>query len=105
MQMSQLITNLGGVLTVLLRAELSEIIMHEDVVAWGAPSECHADVSRGEERRMREACEKAERLAGAPMVEIARQAKERGMFDLDVGPQHDRALGRMHAKRCPFCRV
>lgn len=91
------IRRLGAALSVVAKAEVSEISMHEDVSAHYAPSECHDDVSRGEERRMEEATAKAEQIAGAPWGEIVQQAKERG---LDVNYYHhwERLIGRMYAR-------
>jgi len=34
------------------------LIMHEDVSAWGAPSECHADVNKSFEKQLHEFYEK-----------------------------------------------
>lgn len=51
--------HLGKALTILAGQLVDEEIMHADVDAWGAPSECHRDVSRGERRRHRAAIWKA----------------------------------------------
>jgi hypothetical protein len=51
----QMIPNLGQVLGIVARYEASEIFMHSDLDGWGAPSDAHDDVSRGKERRWREA--------------------------------------------------
>jgi hypothetical protein len=45
--------SLSAALTVLARAEANEHLMHADVSAFGAPSECHELVSRGESKRGR----------------------------------------------------
>lgn len=45
------IPNLGHVLTRLAHHEASEELMHMDVSAFHAPGECHALVSKGEDRR------------------------------------------------------
>ena len=94
------ITNLGAVLTALARAEADEHFMHADVDVYGAPSECHCDVSRGEVERKRMARRLAVSIAGRRMGEIKRQAKARGM---PIGsPAWDRFVGRVYDATYPY---
>lgn len=46
--------NLGMVLSRLYRLSQETEAMHEDVSLWGAPSECHGDVSRGHDMAVKE---------------------------------------------------
>lgn len=94
------ISNLGQVLTILARAEAAEHFMHADVSAFGAPSECHALVSRGEARRKRIARKRAEAEARAPMRVIQHQARKRGM-ELG-GPRWQGFVSRVYDSRYPF---
>lgn len=95
-----MIRNLGRVLSVLATAEASEIAMHADVSAWGAPSECHRDVSRGEEQRFREARRHAEALARRPMRIIKQEARRRGCpFG---SPRYDALVGRIAHSMFPY---
>lgn len=90
------ITNLGRVATILLRQQAAEIFMHAVVSAFGAPSECHDDVSSGEPRRERLARKQAEAEAEArrPFRVIVRELKRRG---LPIGsPRWDAALSRVY---------
>lgn len=99
--MTRLIPNLGAALWIVAKAEAAEHFMHADVDAWGAPGECHHDVSRGEEQRMLAACAKAEAITGAPWSEIIEQAKARGV-EL-AGPKWDEIVGRAYqAADYPF---
>lgn len=93
-----MIRNLGKALSVLILAEVNEQSLHADVSAWGAPSECHDDVRRGEARRQREARKHAEAIARAPLRVILREAKARGRLSLGGGPVYERAFGRIYAR-------
>lgn len=95
-----MIRNLGQVLTIIARAEACEHFMHADVDAWGAPSECHGLVSRGETRRQRQARRHAEAVARAPWRVIQRQAAKRGMPI--GGPQWQSFIGRLYDRTYPF---
>lgn len=90
------IPNLGRVLSIMLRAEVAEMSLHADVDAWGAPSECHGDVRRGEAGRMRTARKMAEAEARAPWRVIVKEAKRRG-FQF-AGPRYENAFGRVYAR-------
>jgi hypothetical protein len=91
-----MIRNLGRVLSIVVRAEVDEHSLHADVSAWGAPSECHDDVSRGEERRMQEAVRQAEAEAGKSWEDIVEEAKQRG-FQFN-GPQYWNAFNRIYQR-------
>lgn len=95
-----IIRNLGAALTVLVRAQASEIFMHHDVDAFGAPSECHDLVSRGAADRQRLARRHAESVARAPMRVILRQAQQRGCQV--NGPRWQSFLGRVYQRNYPF---
>ena len=75
--MTHYIPNLGAALSRIAVQEASECFMHADVSAWGAPSECHELVSRGEAQRRRLARRSAEAIARAPMRVILREAERR----------------------------
>lgn len=94
----QRIQQLGKALSILIMADVCEVSYHADVSAWGAPSECHDDVRRGEARRYRRARKHAEAVARAPYREILRQARQRGSFNMGGGPQYDRAFGVVYAR-------
>ena len=89
-----MIPNLGRVLTVLAKAEAQEILLHDSVTAWGAPSECHGLVRKGEARRRRTARRHAEALARRPLRTILREAEKRGLRNGMYGRTWDRVLGR-----------
>jgi hypothetical protein len=72
------ISNLGKALSIIAKAQVLEAIMHEDVDAFGAPSECHGLVDHGCAKRFRLARRRAEALAGAPLRIIELQARRRG---------------------------
>ena len=97
--MSHTIRNLGKVLTILATADVREAVLHADVDAFGAPSECHALVSRGQDRRMRQARKHAEAIARAPLRVIARQSRQRGR---SLNRHEERLLAVLHAKLNPF---
>lgn len=99
--MSHTIRNLGKVLTILATADVREAVLHADVDAFGAPRECHALVSRGQDRRMRQARKHAEAIARAPLHVIMRQARRRGYSS--IRHRHEeRLLAVLHAKLNPF---
>jgi hypothetical protein len=67
--------NLGRALSVIARQQVGEIIMHEDVRAWGAPSECHRDVERGEISRARQARRLAKSVSGMSRASFNRELR------------------------------
>lgn len=74
-----MITNLGHVATIIAKGECDEIFGHADISAWGAPSECHDDFSRGEAERFREMRRHAEATARRPWRVIVKELKARGL--------------------------
>ena len=66
---------IGKAFGIIARAEAREIMMHQDVSAFYAPSECHALVSRGEERRKREARRHAKSISGLSRRAFNRELK------------------------------
>lgn len=73
-----MIRNLGAALSILVRASAAEEFAHYDVDAFGAPSECHDLVARGEAQRLRRARKHAEAVARRPLRVILREASRRG---------------------------
>jgi hypothetical protein len=97
-----MIPNLGQVLGIVARHEASELFMHidadmhKDVDAWGAPSEAHDELSRGEERRWREVRKHAEALAQRPWRIIVREAQRRGVVVSNAHPQWQTIVARVY---------
>jgi len=75
-----MIRNLGKALSILAKHEAEEIMAHADVDLWGAPSECHDLVAKGEEQRARQARRHAESVARRPFRIIMYEACKRGML-------------------------
>lgn len=86
------IQNVSRALTVIARAEVRECLMHDDVRAWGAPSECHADVSRGEPQRWRDARRAVRGLTGLPWPVFVRRLRRD--YGLRLDP-YDRQWNRI----------
>jgi hypothetical protein len=93
-----LIRNLGKALGIMALQDVREDIMHDDISAWGAPSECHELVASGEDDRRRRARRHAEAVAQRPYRIIKREAKQRGFTRRHA----DQLNGRLHAKYNPF---
>lgn len=87
---------LGKAFGIMLRAQVREYVMHADISAYGAPSECHASVSKGESQRMREAFRHAKAVSG-----LSRSSLKRELQRVPV-PQWDRWLARVDQKHNPF---
>lgn len=87
---------LGRALTIVYTASVREEIMHEDVAAFGAPSECHALVSKGADQRMRAAYRHACAVSGLKRREFA------AVFN--ALPEHvcGRIRDQLHARMNPF---
>lgn len=93
--------NLGKALSIIVRANVDEDIMHSDVDAFGAPSECHGSVSKGESRRLRQARRHAKAASGL----TARQfsiAIRRVYSDKRNDRPFERLFMTMHEKHNPF---
>jgi hypothetical protein len=97
-----MIPNLGQVLGIVARHEAGELFMHndidthKDVDAWGAPSEAHDDVSRGEQHRWREVRKHAEAVAQRPWRIIVQEAQRRGVVVSNAHPQWQTIVGRVY---------
>lgn len=91
-------TTLGKALTLIAKFEVMEDIAHEDVNAFGAPSECHDLVSRGYIKRRRQAVRHARSLSG-----MSRSAFRRAMgrFYKDFHSVQ-RLGGILYTKHNPF---
>lgn len=74
-------TQLGKAISILVSAERIERDMHDDVDAWGAPSECHDLVARGEEKRRRHARRRALHAAGVNSMRVLRTRVRRVCTD------------------------
>lgn len=87
---------LGRAMTILYEANAAEEIMHQDGAAFGAPSECHALVSKGEAQRMRHAYRRACAVSGLKRREFV------AIFN--AMPQHiwHRANAQVLARLSPF---
>lgn len=95
-----MIRNLGKVLGIVVKSEVSELLMHEDLAAFHAPGECHDDVRRGEAERFREARKHAEAEAQRPWRCIVREAKKRGVEF--AGSRYDRIYARIYDRVSPW---
>jgi hypothetical protein len=94
------VQNLSRALTIIARAEAAEHFMHADVRAWGAPGECHQDVSRGEPYRMREMRKQVESEIRRPFRHVVKDAKRRGM---ELGsPKWQDFVSRVYTNTYPF---
>lgn len=89
-------TSLGRAFSIIAKANVLEGIMHEDVAAWHAPSECHGLVSRGEARRIRIAHRHARAVSG-----LSRRQFNQAFRRLDQRTW-EALLGRIHAKLSPY---
>ena len=87
---------LGKAFGFMARQEAYEQMMHADMSARHAPSECHADVRRGEHYRRRAARRHAKAVSG-----LSRRA-----FNVELkrtrGRIFDVAIARIYARECPF---
>lgn len=94
---------LGKAFTILAQAQVREEIMHDDVAAFHAPSECHALVSKGEARRLREARRRAKAVSGLSRSHFNRTvmgALRRGQH----GPNwYHRLCQQLHLRHNPYC--
>jgi hypothetical protein len=93
--------NISQALTVIAFAECREHFMHADVVAFGAPSECHDLVSRGEAERLRLMRRRVHSLTGLPYRVFCRKvARDHG---LPIGgPKWQSIVGRVYARNYPY---
>lgn len=87
---------LGKAFGIMMRAQAAEIFMHADISAFGAPSECHDVVSKGEANRARMARRHAKAVSG-----LSRRAFNRALAGFPQ-PAWDRASHRVYAAKYPF---
>ena len=73
--------NLGKAIGILIRQQMHEIEMHEDVEAFNAPSECHGIVAKGAVKRARLARRRALHAAGLRSLRLLRREARRVMGD------------------------
>lgn len=92
--------SISTALTILARREAAEHFMHADVEAFGAPSECHELVSRGETKRRRQARKHAEAEARMPYRVIRRRATK-GNIPIG-GPRWHRFVSRIYQNSYPY---
>ncbi len=88
--------NLGRALSIVFLAQVREEIMHMDVAAFGAPSECHDAVSKGEEKRLRQARRHARAVSGVNRRQFRLALK--GLKTRHASRLHE----KLHAKHNPF---
>lgn len=92
---------LSQALTILARAEASELFAHDEVDAYYAPSECHTLVMRGEAKRWRLTRKRAESAARAPLRVILREAHKRGgLVPCSGDPKWQRFVARVYRNYC-----
>ena len=58
------IPNLSRAVSLIVQYHRRESDMHADIRAWGAPGECHEDLSRGEASRFRDVRKHIEGVTG-----------------------------------------
>lgn len=68
---------LGKALGIIAMHGVREEIMHADVDAFYAPSECHALIARGEEKRLREAKRHARAVSGLSRSAFNRELRKK----------------------------
>ncbi len=92
---------LGRALSIMARADAVEIVMHADVDAFHAPSECHGLVKRGEAKRIRQARRHAEAVAGMSARHIRAEARRR-IGSKALHKATERATGEAAHRLSPF---
>ena len=88
---------LGKAFTIIARQQVLESILHADVDAFGAPSECHGLVRKGELRREREAWRHAKAVSG-----LNRRNFRKAMKSLDRRT-FERLFDVLNCKLNPYC--
>ena len=91
------VRRLGKALGIIARREANEIIMHEDVDAWYAPSECHQLVGRGENQRRRQARRHAKAESGLSRCAFNRTLRRLPARILET------AIARIYVQRSAIC--
>lgn len=97
-----MVKNISRALTLVAGLECYESFMHADVSAWGAPSECHDDVSRGEGVRMRKMCRHVRGITGLRWRVFVRAVRRD--YGIEFGsPRWQKIVGRVYEqRRYPF---
>lgn len=79
--------------------EASEIICHDDVDAWHAPSECHRDVGRGCDRARAKLELEMEAITGMNYEQLVAAVQAEGVdFHKSLG----KTVGRIYLRDNPF---
>jgi len=68
---------LGKAVSIIMAHEQRGHFAHRDIAAFGAPSECHRDVTRGQRKRFRLVRKHACRVAGVKNLKPLRKAIKR----------------------------
>lgn len=93
-----MVKNISRALTLVAGLECTEIFMHADVSAWGAPSECHHDVSRGEGERAREMRRHVRGITGLRWRAFVRAVRRD--YGIEFGsPKWQSLVGRVYEQR------
>jgi hypothetical protein len=93
--------NLGKALSIIWVQRAREHALDMDIVAFGAPSECHDLVAKGETGRRRQARRHAEAVAGMPYRRIMREAKRRTEGHA-LHRAEERVIGDWLARHAPW---
>ncbi len=75
-----------------VRMEVEDQIAHEDIDAWGAPGECHTDVRKGYERRLK-----------TLEIQFGGEGSISEMLTYFGYPTFMKVVNRIHGEHCPFC--
>ena len=86
---------LGHIIGRFAKAEADGMIMHDDVRAWGAPSECHNDVAKSAD----DAWDNIEKELGITFEEARKLAEKR---ITNFHRSYDEAVGRIYHRDNPF---
>ena len=87
---------MGRAVSIIAAHFAAEHIAHADVDAFGAPSECHALVARGEAQRERQARRLAKAASGLSRAEFNRRLRKLDRRWIDA------AVDRILVRDCPF---
>ena len=85
---------LGMLIGFFAKSEADQIIMHDDVSAWHAPSECHDDVSKGHEIEW-----KGMEDTFGTFESLMKRIDDLGMNSKRI---YENAVGRIYKRDCPF---
>jgi hypothetical protein len=96
-----MIHNLSKVVTILAHFEAQEVILHEEIDAYNAPSECHDLVEKSCRKKFRTVRRQVEAIARRPWRIIQKELEKRG-----AGPSsraYFKLVYLIVAKTSPFC--